>query len=248
MRAELLVIGLAAALAGCASMRPRPAPALPPLAAPTVEVPVADDTEQRSVPAPGFSRHLACLPHPEIDAWEQRLRMDRGHWAPSVHGPTRGGRHLARARSLFLAAGLPPSLALLPVIESGFRPHARSRDGGAGLWQFQRATARRFGLEVSRRRDQRLDPERSTRAAIRYLAMLHARYDDWMLALAAYNAGEGRVDRALKRRPGATVWELAAHQHLPSRTADYVGRFLAVVRLVEADEARCRAGLNTSAS
>jgi membrane-bound lytic murein transglycosylase D len=130
--------------------------------------------------------------------------------------------------------GLPPSLALLPVIESSFQADAGALDGGRGLWQLQVRTARRFGLVVGKRHDDRLHPERATRAAARYLSALHERYGDWPLALAAYNAGEGRVDRALGRHPGASFWELAEARHLPRVSCDYVPRFLAVVRVVEA--------------
>jgi len=234
MRARLLTVALTAALAGCASMHKVPAPAPAP-----VEATSEAQSNVEAAPEVRPAAHLACLQHPDIDAWETRLRANRGYWAPSVNARDRGGRHLPRLRHLVTKAGLPESLALLPVIESGFRAHARSRDGGGGLWQLQRPTARRFGLAVGGRRDERFDPDRSTLAATRYLRFLHARYRDWPLALAAYNAGEGRVDRALARRPGSTVWELARHRHIPPRTADYVGRFLAVVRLVEPPDVGC---------
>jgi len=86
---------------------------------------------------------------------------------------------------------------------------------------------------VSRRRDDRLEPELATRAAARYLALLHAHYGDWPLALAAYNAGEGRVDRARDRAPGASFWQLAEDRRLPRASRDYVARFLALVRVVD---------------
>src|SRR5262249_59260658 len=113
----------------------------------------------------------------------------------------------------------------------GFRAGARSPSGSRGLWQLQPATARRFGLVVSRRRDERLDPERSTRAATDYLRLLYDRYGDWPLALAAYNAGEGRVDRALARLPGASFWDLVEERHLPRASHDYVSRFLPLLPL-----------------
>src|SRR5437016_1956453 len=84
---------------------------------------------------------------------------------------------------------------------------------GLGLWQLRPATARRFGLVVDAERDDRADPAQATRAAARYLGYLHRRYRDWPLALAAYNAGEGRIDRALARQPHATFWELSASGH-----------------------------------
>jgi len=142
-------------------------------------------------------------------------------------------------RRLVVDAGLPESLAIIPILESSYRAHIHSHDGGAGLWQLQKPTARRFGLVVSKENDERLDPDRSTRAAIRYLRRLHWHYHSWPLVLAAYNAGEGRVDRGLLASPRATVWDLAAHQHIPQRTAAYVGRFFAMVRLLETSNPPC---------
>jgi len=117
------------------------------------------------------------------------------------------------------------------VIESGFYPTARGRKGERGLWQLRRATARRFGLVVNAHRDDRVEPERATRAAARYLRLLHDRYGDWALALAAYNAGEHRVDRALERDPDASFWRLAENGYLPRISREYVPRFFAVVRM-----------------
>src|SRR5437867_269858 len=90
---------------------------------------------------------------------------------------------------------------------------------------------RRFGLVVNAHRDDRLQPERATRAAAQYLRLLHERYGDWPLALAAYNAGEHRVDRALARDPEASFWRLAERGYLPRISREYVPRFFAVVRV-----------------
>jgi membrane-bound lytic murein transglycosylase D len=143
-------------------------------------------------------------------------------------------------RRIFAEAGVPPSLALLPVIESEFHRTARGRRDDLGLWQFRSTTARRFGLVVNEHRDQRLHPYHASRAAARYLRYLHRHYrGDWPLAIAAYNAGEHRVDRALARLPNGTFWQLVDHGYLPRTTKDYVPRFLAVVRVVEGKQV-CR--------
>jgi soluble lytic murein transglycosylase-like protein len=177
---------------------------------------------------------FACFDHPLIDAWEYRLRTERPFRVATIDSLVRGNQYLGRFREILRDAGLPPGLALLPVLESSFRVNARGPGGSVGLWQLQAPTARRFGLLVNRRHDERLDPERATQAAVAYLAMLHDRYEDWPLALAAYNAGEGRVDRALKHLPGADYWALIETHRLSPITRDYVPRFFATVRMVEA--------------
>ncbi len=180
---------------------------------------------------------FACVDHPLIDAWEYRLRTERPFRVATVDSLMRGNQYLGRFREILRDAGLPPGLALLPVVESSFRVNARGPGGSVGLWQLQAPTARRFGLLVNRRHDERLDPERATQAAVAYLAMLHDRFEDWPLALAAYNAGEGRVDRALKRLPGADYWDLIESRRLSKITGDYVPRFFATVRMAEAEPA-----------
>ena len=180
---------------------------------------------------------FACVEHPLIDVWEGRLRTYRPLRLTTIDSVMRGNQYMGRFREILRDAGLPPSLALLPVVESSFRVNARGPGGSVGLWQLQAPTARRFGLIVNRRHDERLDPERATQAAVAYLAMLHDRYEDWPLALAAYNAGEGRVDRALKRLPGADYWTLIEARRLSAITRDYVPRFFATVRMIEASPA-----------
>jgi membrane-bound lytic murein transglycosylase D len=220
---------VAAVASACAPHGPR-VPAPVPAAPAPVPAPAAEHHPAHHLP------RLACLAHPAIDAWEARLRGERRLWAATVHGVARGEPHLRAVRRIVDEAGLPRGLALLPVVESGFRPRAVGPRGSRGVWQLQAATARRFGLVVRAGHDERLDPERSTRAAARYLGFLYERYGQWPLALAAYNAGEGRVDRALARRPGGTVWDLVG-VGLPITSGRYVSRFLAVVRIVEgADE------------
>src|SRR5262249_4954808 len=130
-------------------------------------------------------------------------------------------------------AGLPPSLALLPAVESGFRANARGHFGDLGLWQLRKPTARRFGLVVTAHRDDRLHPERATLAAARYLRVLHRRYNDWPPTLAASSAAEARAARAGAGPPGRTSWQRAAAGHLPRTSRDFVPRFLALVRLSE---------------
>ena len=128
---------------------------------------------------------------------------------------------------------VPPAFLYLALIESEMDPFAESPAAAAGLWQFSEATAIQYGLTVDEQVDERLDWRRSTRAASRYLRDLHARFGTWELAAAAYNAGPGRVSRALTDTGATSYWELIEAGRLPAETRDYVPKFLAVVVLAE---------------
>jgi hypothetical protein len=133
------------------------------------------------------------------------------------------------------AQGVPIELASVPTVESGWVPNALGR-WVAGLWQFTRDTARAYGLTVDQRVDQRRDPERSTRAAASYLRDLYDRFGRWDLALAGYNAGPARVEEALRRRPGATFFELSEKGLLPATTRRYVPEVLATALVFQNPE------------
>lgn len=127
--------------------------------------------------------------------------------------------------------GLPIELKYLAVIESGLRPQVKSRAGALGLWQFMYATGRMFGLEENSYIDERMDPELATDAACLYLKKLHAIYNDWNLALAAYNAGPGNVNKAI-RRSGNKVNYWQVRPFLPKETQGYVPNFIAAAYLL----------------
>lgn len=127
--------------------------------------------------------------------------------------------------------GLPSDLLYLSMIESGFKPKAVSPASAAGLWQFMRPTARAMGLTIDNYVDERMDPVRSTQAAARYITYLYKRFDDWYLAMAAYNGGEGRVSRAIKRTGTMDYWALCEQKELPTETCNYVPKILAAMVL-----------------
>lgn len=125
------------------------------------------------------------------------------------------------------AEGVPLELRYLPIIESALDPNAVSRAGATGLWQFMAPTARGLGMEITSLVDERRDPVRSSRMAARYLRQLHDIYDDWSLAIAAYNCGPGNVNKALKRAGEGKkdFWEI--YPYLPAETRGYLPGFIA---------------------
>jgi len=125
-------------------------------------------------------------------------------------------------RGVLRKHGLPEDLAYTAMIESGYNPLAVSRVGAKGMWQFMPGTARRYGLRVDHWVDERLDPEKSTAAAAAYLRDLHHMFGSWMLAQAAYNAGEVTVLRAIRATGSNDFWTLARSRHLRRETKDFV--------------------------
>jgi membrane-bound lytic murein transglycosylase D len=126
---------------------------------------------------------------------------------------------------------LPLELRFLSVIESGLRPQVKSRAGALGLWQFMYKTGLYFGLDENSYIDERMDPEKATDAACRYLKQLYGIYGDWNLALAAYNAGPGNVNHAIRKSGGKTTyWEV--RPFLPAETQGYVPNFIAAAYMM----------------
>jgi len=134
----------------------------------------------------------------------------------------RSSHYLGMIFDVFRAKGLPEDLAFTAMIESGFNPTAVSRVGAKGLWQFMAPTARLYGLRVDRWVDERLDPEKSTVAAAGYLNDLYVRYGTWELAQAAYNAGEVKIDRAIRGTGSSDFWDLSRSKYLKRETKDFV--------------------------
>ena len=124
---------------------------------------------------------------------------------------------------------LPKGLAYLPVIESAYLPSVTSRAGAHGIWQFMPDTAREYGLRVDWWIDERADPQKSAQAAAAYLNDLFRDFNDWPLALAAYNAGPGRIHRAMQSTGAANFWELLDHEAIPKETRGYVPTFYATL-------------------
>jgi len=141
----------------------------------------------------------------------------------------RSGRYMPVISKELEKADLPQELAYLAMIESGYNPSAYSHAHAAGLWQFIRGTGRNYGLRIDSWVDERRDPAKATKAAVSYLSDLYERFGDWQLAVAAYNAGEGKIERGLKKYKATNFWELAGHKYLHLETKRYVPKLIAAI-------------------
>jgi membrane-bound lytic murein transglycosylase D len=169
-------------------------------------------------PPPRPGRPAQFIPH--YDLWVQRLQA-----RPK---PAGADQLMPRLGAVFAAAGLPAGLAWLAEVESSLNPAARSPAGARGLFQLMPATARELGLRTFLP-DERIDPKKSAGAAAQLLRALHKKFGDWPLALAAYNAGAGRVQRTLDQQKARTFAGIAAA--LPAETRMYVPKVLALLQV-----------------
>lgn len=140
---------------------------------------------------------------------------------------SRSGKYLNLMKDILKSKNLPEDIAFLPLIESGFNPAAYSVAKAVGPWQFIASTAKRYGLKIDWWRDERRDPIKSTVAAADYLKDLYDMFGSWNLAMAAYNAGEGKILKALNRTKRDDYWELTSTKYIKKETKEYVPKFVA---------------------
>jgi membrane-bound lytic murein transglycosylase D len=140
---------------------------------------------------------------------------------------SRSGKYLDLMKGILKEQNVPEEIVFLPLIESGFNPYAYSPARAAGYWQFIASTAKRYGLKINWWRDERRDPEKSTVAAANYLKDLYEMFGSWNLAMAAYNAGEGKIMRALNKSNTDDYWSLLKTQYIKNETKNYVPKFIA---------------------
>ena len=191
-----------------------------PAATPEVKDAVQSDPANHDIPIPLNQRVLSY-----IELFQGRLHDF------IEEGMKRGSRYLPMIQNVFRAEGLPLDLAYVPLVESAFKPNALSRAKAKGVWQFMTGTAIENGLRRDWYIDERSDPEKATLAAANYLRTLSNIFKgDWHLALASYNGGPGRVQRAMKRARLDDFWELSVRPKLlPRETREYVPMILAAI-------------------
>jgi membrane-bound lytic murein transglycosylase D len=156
-----------------------------------------------------------------IALFTERMREKFAVWL------SRSGRYLEMMKEILKEKDVPEDIVFLSLIESGFSPNAYSPARAAGYWQFIASTARRYGLEINWWKDERKDPVKSTVAAANYLKDLYEIFGSWNLAMAAYNAGEGKILKALKKAKADDYWSLLKTNQIKGETKNYVPRFIA---------------------
>jgi soluble lytic murein transglycosylase-like protein len=184
----------------------------------------------KAVEVPKEPRRLqfskAVIEHPRVRHYiHQFSKIQKEYLAKTLE---RSGRYFQMITNALHDEGLPEELAYLALVESNFSPDAISPSGAVGLWQFVPSTARQYGLRIDSWVDERRDPAKSTRAAAAYLKDLHDYFGRWYLATAAYNAGQGAVDRALQKSRTNDYWSLSQKNHLSEETRNFVPKFVAV--------------------
>lgn len=217
-----------------------PAPSSANNAAPPVPEPNAAPNAQKaqvSAQAPSIEKSLPKFPPPPIDLnpiVEKRINF----FAQAIRERfslylERSGRYLSLMKKILRDRDMPEDLVYLALIESGFSPYAFSRARASGPWQFIMPTARRYGLEINWWVDERRDPVKSTIAAASYLKDLYEMFESWPLAMASYNAGEGRVMRAVRRTRTDDFWKIRNTRHLRVETRNYVPNYMAAVLIAQ---------------
>ncbi len=182
-------------------------------------------------PATSFDLEIQIVDNAEVQ--REIKAFTNGELTFFIESYQRSGLYREMMLKKLEAAGLPSQLSWLPLVESGYKVKAYSRASAVGLWQFISSTGQRYGLTRDYWIEERMDPEKSTDAAIGYLTDLHDMFGDWPKALAAYNCGEGRVARLQRSNPSQYLdfWDL--YSMLPRETRRYVPRFFATLMIVQ---------------
>jgi membrane-bound lytic murein transglycosylase D len=189
------------------------------------------DTSVQETPAPVLNSPLVGH-YDSNEAASKAVEKNLGFFSTRIKDKfslwlSRSGKYLDLMKDILKKKDVPEDMVFLSLIESGFNPYAYSIAKAAGPWQFIASTAKRYGLEIDWWKDERRDPVKSTAAAADYLKDLYGMFGSWNLAMAAYNAGEGKILRALKKSNTDDYWDLLGTKQIKSETKDYVPKFIA---------------------
>ncbi len=188
--------------------------------------------ERAEVAAKSISHDLPLTVNDTVVSYLNFFQTPRGR-AIVENGLRRSGKYQAMISRVFGEEGVPQDLIYLAQAESAFQPLALSRAGARGIWQFVQWRGNEYGLKRSWWVDERLDPEKATRAAAQHLRDLYGLFGDWYLAIAAYNCGPGNVQKGVERTGYADFWELYRRNVLPRETRNYVPIILALTLIAK---------------
>ncbi len=208
-------------------------PVEPPLVSPD-DIPTVEQAEKTppTVPTPKAAQYDVPMEfNDQVKAYIKIFQTRK--WGVVTRSFQRAGRYLPMIRQIFKENGLPQDLVYLAHIESAFNTHAYSRAQASGIWQFIEPTGRLYGMENNNWVDERRDPEKATRAAASHLKNLHEMFNSWPLALAAYNAGENKIQRYVRTQRTTDFWTL---RRLPRETRLYVPAFMAMTIIAKDPE------------
>lgn len=149
---------------------------------------------------------------------------------------SRSGRYMEMMKEILKGENIPEEIVFIPLIESGFNPYACSPARAVGYWQFIASTAKKYGLKINWWMDERRDPVKSTVAAANYFKDLYEMFGSWNLAMAAYNAGEGKILKAINKTNTDDYWSLLDTKYIRSETKDYVPKFIAASMIANSPE------------
>ena len=183
---------------------------------------IVEDYHKNELAADAVSRHITLF--------SEKIREKFSLWL------SRSGKYLELMKGILKEQDIPEEMVFISLIESGFSANAYSPAKAAGYWQFIASTAKRYGLQINWWRDERRDPVKSTVAAANYLNDLYDMFGSWNLAMAAYNAGEGKIMRALNRTKADDYWALLPTDQIRRETKDYVPKFIAASLIADSPE------------
>ena len=195
---------------------------------------VENKAETKEAP-PEITYDLPVVLNAKVQHFIKRFQTDRRK--EFAAGIARSGLYIDMFRQILKEEGVPQDLIYMAMIESTFKVRAYSRASAKGIWQFMSWTGKRYGLKINSWIDERSDPEKSCRAAARYMRDLHAELGDWLLAMAAYNGGPGRVGRAVKSMKTKDIWKISStSRYLRRETRNFVPAILAAAIIMKQPE------------